>query len=153
MDVSEELDCSYLTFKDLEQSLERTVLETLSSHRNGDVRVASKSFAEVEHLQHKTGQFTPECMNAVEENWLQDSTPLSPCTKFGRSLSGLSIRRSLVGSFEESLLSGRIASGIVNQVRVHISLSWKACLCMIVELSSGNKYSCILESVFKALVS
>ncbi|WOG89242.1 hypothetical protein DCAR_0208479 [Daucus carota subsp. sativus] len=115
MDVSEELDCSYLTFKDLEQSLDRTVLETFSSHRNGDVRVASKSFAEVEHLQHKTGQFTPECMNAVKENWLQDSTPISPCTKFGRSLSGLSIRRSLVGSFEESLLSGRIASGIVNQ--------------------------------------
>ncbi|XP_074325838.1 uncharacterized protein LOC141663888 [Apium graveolens] len=114
MDLSKELDCSFLTLKDMEQSLDGTVLGTLSPQRKGNVIVASKSFTEVEH-QHKTGQFTPESLSAVEENWFQDSTPISQCTKFGRSLSGLSIRRSLVGSFEESLLSGRLASGIVNQ--------------------------------------
>ncbi|KAK1376087.1 DUF4210 domain-containing protein [Heracleum sosnowskyi] len=115
MDISKELDCSYLTLKDTEKSLDGTVLGTLLPQRKGNVTVASKSFTEVEHLQHKTGQFTPESLCAVEENWFQDSTPISQCTKFGRSLSGLSIRRSLVGSFEESLLSGRLASGIVNQ--------------------------------------
>lgn len=115
MDITKELDCSCLTLKDMEQSLDGTVLGTLSPQRKGNVIVASKSFNEVEHLQLKTGQFTPESLSAVEENWFQDSTPISQCTKFGRSLSGLSIRRSLVGSFEESLLSGRLASGIVNQ--------------------------------------
>ncbi|KAL8118516.1 hypothetical protein AgCh_016148 [Apium graveolens] len=114
-DISKELDCSYLTLKDMENSLDGTFLGIISSKKKADVQMTCKSLTEVENLQQEIGQFTPESMRVVEDNYCQDSTPTNKFTRFGRSLSALSVRRSLVGSFEESLLSGRLTSGIVNQ--------------------------------------
>ncbi|CAA7032593.1 unnamed protein product [Microthlaspi erraticum] len=45
-----------------------------------------------------------------------ESAPASPCKRFSRSLSGRPIQRSLVGSFEESLLTGRLSCGTTNQI-------------------------------------
>ncbi|KAL0658052.1 hypothetical protein Bca4012_078637 [Brassica carinata] len=45
-----------------------------------------------------------------------EPTPSSPCRRFTRSLSGRPIQRSLVGSFEESLLTGRLSCGTTNQI-------------------------------------
>ncbi|EYU43017.1 hypothetical protein ABFS82_04G121000 [Erythranthe guttata] len=86
-----EFDDSCITFKDVEQSLEGTFSSFLSPR---------KVLEEDESFPMKFEHLTQTAQNSKLGN---------------KSLSGLSVRRSLVGSFEESLLSGRLASGIVNQ--------------------------------------
>ncbi|XP_047310220.1 uncharacterized protein LOC124913838 [Impatiens glandulifera] len=92
-------DNNGLTLRDVEESLVGIV--------HGS-RHVSKSLEDI-HL------FNPERAKAVSGNWCWDQTSTPSCAKFVRSLSGLSVRRSLIGSFEESLLSGRLASGVANQ--------------------------------------
>lgn len=92
-------DNNGLTLRDVEESLVGIV--------HGS-RHVSKSLEDI-HL------FNPERAKAVSGNWCWDPTSSPSCAKFVRSLSGLSVRRSLIGSFEESLLSGRLASGVANQ--------------------------------------
>lgn len=123
-DSTNELNYNDLTSKDMTHSFDGPILGNLSFQRRQDGRMASKSLQVVDFLQQKFDQVTPENMIAMGEIWGQDSLPSTKGAKISRTLSGLSVRRSLVGSFEESLLSGSLASGLMNQVSVPISLSW-----------------------------
>ncbi|XVF49542.1 hypothetical protein PTKIN_Ptkin04bG0021200 [Pterospermum kingtungense] len=103
-DMAKKPDDDYMTFKDMEQSLNGMI----SVQTDKNVRWSSKSFDHFDPC-------TPELTSGIVQKWGQNLN-LDPKTgKLVRSLSGLSVRRSLVGSFEESLLSGRLLSGKVSQ--------------------------------------
>ncbi|KAF0900020.1 hypothetical protein E2562_026260, partial [Oryza meyeriana var. granulata] len=66
-------------------------------------------------LHDEYNAMTPKSSCRRYQNWGLESIPTSPRVGYGRSLS-LPVRRSLVGSFEESLLSGRLSYGKDNQI-------------------------------------
>ncbi|KAL3512534.1 hypothetical protein ACH5RR_025251 [Cinchona calisaya] len=113
-DMSER-DENCLTLKDIRQSLEGTISAISSSHTEKDSKMACELFEDVEIFQMNFEQFTPESVTSTRRNSASDSTCINQCAKLGRTPSGLSVKRSLVGSFEESLLSGRLASGTLSQ--------------------------------------
>ncbi|CAI9113168.1 OLC1v1013725C3 [Oldenlandia corymbosa var. corymbosa] len=110
-----EFDESSLMLNDIRQSLEEHISSMSSSRTGKDSKLGSETFEDVDVFQMSLEPLTPESVSCTRGNLAVDSTCGIQCAKLGRSLSGLSVRRSLVGSFEESLLSGRLASGIVNQ--------------------------------------
>ncbi|KAI6692253.1 hypothetical protein NL676_019963 [Syzygium grande] len=74
-----------------------------------DFSAVTRSFEDVDLLNK---EFRPSSLESTAEvfwPWCRESTPKS--RNAFRSFSRLSVRRSLVGSFEESLLSGRLLSG------------------------------------------
>ncbi|CAJ1974909.1 unnamed protein product [Sphenostylis stenocarpa] len=104
------LDDDNLTFNIVEQSLDRTCQDSLSAQE-----IPSKSQLNSNNMQQKSDLFTPDNMIDLKEYWTHPgSFPLQD-TKLCGTVSRLPVRRSLVGSFEESLLSGRLLSGKVCQ--------------------------------------
>ncbi|KAH7578528.1 hypothetical protein JRO89_XS01G0393900 [Xanthoceras sorbifolium] len=115
--VTKELDDNnYITLKDMEQSLDGTFSGIFSSQKDEDCRMPSKSLEDFDYFQRKFDLFTPEVVaRGTGWHWGQDSHLSTQRVKLIRSVSGLPVKRSLVGSFEESLLSGRLLSGKVSQ--------------------------------------
>ncbi|KAI3463584.1 hypothetical protein Pfo_020247 [Paulownia fortunei] len=110
-DTKREFDERYITFKDVEQSLEGTISNFLSSHKDKNAIMAREGHEDDENFPVNFEQLTPESLISIQGH---NPTLTTQNAKLGKTFSGLSVRRSLVGSFEESLLSGRLASGIVS---------------------------------------
>ncbi|XP_044503957.1 uncharacterized protein LOC123224383 [Mangifera indica] len=100
----------------MEQSLDGTFPGILSSKRVDNIRMPSKSFEDFKYYQEKLDLFAPEVVTGSECHWSQVSELASQSVKLVRSASGLAVRRSLVGLFEESLFSGQLLSGKASQV-------------------------------------
>ncbi|KAK6920463.1 protein of unknown function DUF4210, partial [Dillenia turbinata] len=106
-------DC--LTLKDMEQSLHGTVSSIWFSQKEDHLGVKSKAVQDIGLLPKELEMLIHESGNKFHKHTSPDMMPISECTKLGRTLSGPPVRRSLVGSFEESLLSGRLSSSKASQ--------------------------------------
>ncbi|KAL6181776.1 hypothetical protein ACLB2K_048425 [Fragaria x ananassa] len=104
-----------MTLKNMDPSLDGTIPGMSASWKEETFRAPSNSLEDVDILQKKFVLFSPESPNGMQQQWNQDLKSKSEAVKLARSLTGLPVRRSLVGSFEESLLSGRLVSAKVNQ--------------------------------------
>ncbi|RZC07893.1 hypothetical protein D0Y65_014901 [Glycine soja] len=104
------LDNDNFTFNSVEQSLDRTC-QGISSAQE----IPSTSQLNLNNMQQKSDLFTPDNMINMKEYWTHSGSFPPWDAKLRGTMSRLPIRRSLVGSFEESLLSGRLLSGKVSQ--------------------------------------
>lgn len=103
-------------FKSLEYSVDNNSLGVIFPSGDEDFRIASESYKEADIFYN---QIRPSFhdKNNPGTNWpfSQHMGTATQCI-MAKSVRGVPVRRSLVGSFEESLLSGRLSSGRFNKV-------------------------------------
>lgn len=100
-----------LILKGMELSLDGNFSDLIHHTGEEGLEIQRKSFEEVDLLLKKFDQFTPESAR----HWGLDSSPNLQRAKSANPSIGPHVRRSLVGSFEESLISGRLPSGLATQ--------------------------------------
>lgn len=111
-DLAREIENDFLDSKETEISIG----EDGSEH--GDRIRARDAAGKTTILHVNFDTMTPKrCSDRRLQNWVPESAPVSPRIGCLRGLSLFPVRRSLVGSFEESLLSGRYSCGKDKQVR------------------------------------
>ncbi|KAJ4974846.1 hypothetical protein NE237_008020 [Protea cynaroides] len=113
--LTKEVTGDHLTLMNIEKYLDGTVSRSSFTGEEEVFNVTSKSFHGIDILQSDCDVFSPGSTSGICQHSGPESAPAPQCLKFVRSLSGLTVRRSLVGSFEESLLSGRFSSGKMSQ--------------------------------------
>ncbi|GMI68301.1 hypothetical protein like AT3G26890 [Hibiscus trionum] len=109
--LKKDIDGSCSTLNNLEQSVVRFDPGLMFAPEEEELAIPSRSFEDVGYMRK---EFLPSSLdNAAGVSWpfCHEPVPTSPCMRSMKGLGGLPVRRSLVGSFEESLLSGRFFSG------------------------------------------
>ncbi|XVF57719.1 hypothetical protein PTKIN_Ptkin07bG0005200 [Pterospermum kingtungense] len=113
--LKKDMDNCCSTLNNIEQSAERFDSGILYAPEEEEFEISTRTFEDIGFLQNEFHPSSVESAAGLSWPLYQEPAPTSPCMRFIKGLSGLSVRRSLVGSFEESLLSGRFSSGKLSQ--------------------------------------
>ncbi|KAK6928573.1 Protein FAM214, C-terminal [Dillenia turbinata] len=108
--VRQEIKLDSLTSKNVGLSHEKLVQDPRFIP-DKEFKMMSKSCEELAPLHKDFRSSSAESPSLLNWGIFEDLAFPRHCIKFGRSLSALPVRRSLVGSFEESLFSGRLPCG------------------------------------------
>ncbi|GKV26065.1 hypothetical protein SLEP1_g35425 [Rubroshorea leprosula] len=114
--VKNEIDDCFSTLANIEQSLDGSDSDIIFANEEDEFGIASKSFEDISFFHKEFHPSSLESSAGLRWHMGSESPPTSQSIRFIKGLSGLPVRRSLVGSFEESLLSGRFFSGKFNQI-------------------------------------
>ncbi|KAG9446262.1 hypothetical protein H6P81_012390 [Aristolochia fimbriata] len=98
-----------------EASFNQSVLSVLYPPEDDELKTTNHMLQDLDAFSKEFGVCTPEGNTGQGLEWHPEYAHIPQCVKSVRSLTGIPVRRSLVGSFEESLLSGRLSSGNVSQ--------------------------------------
>ncbi|KAI3871808.1 hypothetical protein MKW92_023282 [Papaver armeniacum] len=109
-EVKIDMERKYLTSKKIDKL-------GISFSQDEEFGISSKSLQDLDTLYKGYDPCTPESLIFMGQHCGPSSAPTPQFIKFIRSMGGTPVRRSLVGSFEESLLSGCFSSGKVSRVR------------------------------------
>lgn len=107
-----EVEDDFLTFRSMGKSIDGVISDYMIAQEEEEFRIPRRSFEDLEVSHKEFYTSTPQSITSVDRSWGSNVGPGPQCI---RNLSGLSVRRSLVGSFEESLLSGHFSSGKLSQ--------------------------------------
>ncbi|XP_059645296.1 uncharacterized protein LOC132286891 isoform X1 [Cornus florida] len=105
------IEGDYLTLKNVEHPLDENFSDNIFASEEEDFIMTRKSLEDIDFLHKEFHLSFPESNTGRGWPWSQDLVPPPHCMKLGRRLRGFPVMKSLVGSFEESLLSGRLSSG------------------------------------------
>ncbi|GLT27187.1 hypothetical protein SLA2020_022050 [Shorea laevis] len=114
--VKNEIDDCFSTLANIEQSLDGSASDIIFANEEDEFGIASKSFEDISFFHKEFRPSSLESSGGLRWHMSSESPPTSQSMRFIKGLSGLPVRRSLVGSFEESLLSGRFFSGKISQI-------------------------------------
>nr|XP_043635087.1 uncharacterized protein LOC122606192 [Erigeron canadensis] len=115
MNLTKEIEGEHPMIENVDNSEREIISGTTFVSSEVDYKMPSKSLEEIGYLCDEIRSCSPESYTG--KSWpIQKDLGFSPHLRNLRGRTrGLSVRRSLVGSFEESLLSGRLSSGDISK--------------------------------------